>query len=60
MEEDVSASVRREWFNFWLLLAAAGGSSLLTSALLRLVLRRGLVLPCCRSRCRRSRRVCSG
>ncbi|MFN4865759.1 MAG: histidine kinase dimerization/phospho-acceptor domain-containing protein, partial [Cyanobium sp.] len=45
VEEDVSASVRREWFNFWLLLAAAGVSSLLTSALLRLVLRRGLVLP---------------
>jgi two-component system, OmpR family, sensor kinase len=45
VEEDVSTSVRREWFNFWLLLAAAGVSSLLTSALLRLVLRRGLVLP---------------
>jgi signal transduction histidine kinase len=42
---DVSASVRRDWFNFWLLLAAAGVSSLLTSALWRLVLRRGLVLP---------------
>jgi two-component system OmpR family sensor kinase len=36
--------MRREWFNFWLLHAAAGMSSLLTSALLRLVLRRGLVL----------------
>lgn len=58
MEEDVSASVRREWFNFWLLLAAAGVSSQLTSALLRQVLRRGLVLPCCRSSCRRSWMVC--
>ena len=45
VEQDVSASVRREWFNFWLLVAAAGVSSLLTSALLRLVLHRGLVQP---------------
>jgi signal transduction histidine kinase len=45
VEEDVSASVRRETFNFWLLLAAAGASSLFTSALLRLVLHRGLVRP---------------
>jgi len=45
VEENVSASVRREWLNIWLLLAAAGVSSLLTSALLRPVLRRGLVLP---------------
>jgi signal transduction histidine kinase len=45
VEQDVSASVRRETFNFWLLLAAAGASSLFTSALLRLVLHRGLVRP---------------
>ena len=45
VEQDVSASVRRETFNFWLLLAAAGASSLFTSALLRLVLYRGLVRP---------------
>jgi two-component system OmpR family sensor kinase len=45
VEQDVSASVRRERLNFWLLLAAAGGSSLFTSALLRLVLHRGLVRP---------------
>jgi signal transduction histidine kinase len=45
VEQDVSASVRRETFNFWLLLAAAGASSLFTSALLRLVLFRGLVRP---------------
>jgi two-component system OmpR family sensor kinase len=45
VEQDVSASVGRERLNFWLLLAAAGGSSLFTSALLRLVLHRGLVRP---------------
>jgi two-component system OmpR family sensor kinase len=45
VEQDVSASVRREGLNFWLLLVAAGGSSLFTSALLRLVLHRGLVRP---------------
>ena len=45
VEQNVSASVRREAFNFWLLLAAAGASSLFTSALLRLVLHRGLVRP---------------
>lgn len=45
VEQDISASLQQEWFAFWLLVAAAGGSSLFTSALLRLVLRRGLTQP---------------
>ncbi len=45
VQQDVTASVQQEWFGFWLLSAAAGVSSLFTSGLLRLVLRRGLVQP---------------
>ena len=43
--QEVSQSVRQEWRSFWLLVATAGSSCLFTSALLRLVLRRGLVQP---------------
>ncbi|MCP9777021.1 MULTISPECIES: cell wall metabolism sensor histidine kinase WalK [unclassified Cyanobium] len=43
--QNVSASVRQERLAFWLLAVAAGLSSLFTSALLRLVLQRGLVQP---------------
>lgn len=45
VQQNVSASVEREWLSQLLLIAAAGGSTLLTSALLRPVLRRGLVQP---------------
>jgi signal transduction histidine kinase len=45
VEQDISDSIQQEWFGFWLLVAAAGVSSLFTGALLRLVLRRGLTQP---------------
>lgn len=45
LRQDVTASVQREWIGQLLLIAAAGFSSLFTSGLLRLVLRRGLVQP---------------
>ena len=45
VEQDVTASVQQERLAFWLLVVAAGVSSLFTSGLLRLVLRRGLVQP---------------
>ena len=45
VEQNVTTSVQQEWLAFWLLVVAAGASSLFTSALLRLVLRRGLVQP---------------
>ena len=45
IRQDVSESVRRERLVLLLLLAAAGTSTLFTSTLLRLVLRRGLVQP---------------
>ncbi len=43
--QNVSASVQQEWLAQMLLIVAAGASALLTSALLRPVLRRGLVQP---------------
>ena len=45
LEQNVTTSVQQERLSFWLLVVAAGISSLFTSALLRLVLRRGLVRP---------------
>ena len=45
LEQNVAASIQQERLAFWLLVVAAGLSSLFTSALLRLVLRRGLVRP---------------
>jgi two-component system, OmpR family, sensor kinase len=45
VEQNVTASVQQEWLALWLLVVAAGVSSLFTSGLLRLVLRRGLVQP---------------
>jgi signal transduction histidine kinase len=45
LRQNVTASVQREWIGQLLLIAAAGVSSLFTSGLLRLVLRRGLVVP---------------
>ncbi|MFM7676570.1 MAG: sensor histidine kinase [Synechococcus sp.] len=45
VQQDVTASVAQERLGFWLLVMAAGVSSLITSVLLRLVLRRGLVQP---------------
>ena len=45
IRQNVTASVRQEWLAFWLLVVAAGVSSLFTSGLLRLVLQRGLVQP---------------
>ena len=45
VEQNVTASVQQERLVFWLLVVAAGVSSLFTSGLLRLVLQRGLVQP---------------
>ncbi|MFM2158482.1 MAG: hypothetical protein RLZZ124_956, partial [Cyanobacteriota bacterium] len=45
VDQDVSGSLQLEWLGFWLLVIAAGVSSLFTSLLLRLVLRRGLSQP---------------
>ena len=45
IRQDVTISVQQENLSFWLLVIAAGTSSLFTSALLRLVLHRGLVQP---------------
>ena len=45
LDQDVSASLQQQWLGFWLLVVAAGISSLFTSALLRLVLNRGLSQP---------------
>jgi signal transduction histidine kinase len=45
VEQNVTASVQQESMAFWLLVVAAGVSSLFTSGLLRLVLQRGLVQP---------------
>lgn len=45
VQQNVTASVQQEWLGFWLLVVAAGLSSLFTSGLLRLVLKRGLVRP---------------
>jgi len=45
VQQNVTASVQQERLAFWLLAVAAGVSSLFTSGLLRLVLRRGLVQP---------------
>jgi two-component system OmpR family sensor kinase len=45
LRQNVTASVQREWIGQLLLIAAAGMTSLFTSGLLRLVLRRGLVRP---------------
>ncbi len=45
LEQNVTTSVQQERLAFWLLVVAAGISSLFTSALMRLVLRRGLVRP---------------
>jgi two-component system, OmpR family, sensor kinase len=45
VEQNVTASVQQEWLALWLLVVAAGVSSLFTSGLLRLVLQRGLVQP---------------
>jgi len=45
IEQDVTASVQQQWMAFWLLVAGAGVSCLFTSALLRLVLKRGLTQP---------------
>jgi signal transduction histidine kinase len=45
VEQNVTASVQQERLAFWLLVVAAGLSSLFTSGLLRLVLQRGLVQP---------------
>lgn len=45
VREDITSSVRQEWISQMLLIAMAGVSTLLTSALLRPVLRRGLVDP---------------
>jgi two-component system, OmpR family, sensor kinase len=45
VEQNVTASVQQERLAFWLLVVAAGVASLFTSALLRLVVRRGLVQP---------------
>ena len=45
VEQNVTASVQQEWLALWLLVVAAGVSSLFTSGLLRLVLRLGLVQP---------------
>lgn len=45
VRQNVTVSVQQERLTFWGLVVAAGGSSLLTSLLLRLVLNRGLVQP---------------
>lgn len=45
VREDITSSVKQEWIAQMLLVAMAGISTLLTSALLRPVLRRGLVEP---------------
>ena len=45
VKQDVTASVQQERLGFWLLVIAAGGSTMVTSVLLRLVLQRGLVHP---------------
>lgn len=45
LRQDVTESVQQEQIGQWLLIAAAGGTSLLTSGLLRLVLHRGLLRP---------------
>jgi two-component system OmpR family sensor kinase len=45
LRQDVTASIQKEWLGQWLLIAAAGTTSLFTSALLRLVLRQGLLRP---------------
>jgi two-component system OmpR family sensor kinase len=45
LRQDVTESVQQEWLSQWLLVAAAGSTSLLTSGLLRLVLLRGLLRP---------------
>ncbi|MFZ9850895.1 MAG: sensor histidine kinase [Vulcanococcus sp.] len=45
VEQDVTESLEQQWMAFWLLVVAAGLSSLFTGLLLRLVLRRGLTLP---------------
>ena len=45
IRQDVTGSVQQERLSFWLLVAAAGISSLVTSALLRPVLKEGLVQP---------------
>ena len=45
IRQDVSGSVQQERQSFWLLVLAASTSSLFTSGLLRLVLKRGLVQP---------------
>ena len=45
VEQNVTSSVQQERLAFWLLVVAAGVSSLFTSGLLRLVLQRGLVQP---------------
>lgn len=45
LRQDVTASIQREWLSQWLLIAAAGITSLFTSGLLRPVLHHGLVRP---------------
>jgi two-component system, OmpR family, sensor kinase len=45
VDQDVTDSLQQQWMSFWLLVAGAGLSSLFTSALLRIVLRRGLTRP---------------
>ncbi len=45
IRQNVSLSLQQERLSFWLLVAAAGVSSLITSALLRPVLKQGLVDP---------------
>ena len=45
VEQNVTASVQQERLAFWLLVVAAGVTSLFTNGLLRLVLQRGLVQP---------------
>ena len=45
IRQNVTGSVQQERLSFWLLVTAAGISSLMTSALLRPVLKQGLVLP---------------
>jgi signal transduction histidine kinase len=45
LRQDVTDSIQKEWLSQWLLVAAAGSTSLFTSGLLRLVLHQGLVRP---------------
>ena len=45
VRQDVTTSVQKERLSFWLLVTTAGISSLVTSALLRPVLKRGLIQP---------------